>query len=193
MTRLGYLRVSSSGQNTERQLADLQLDKIFEDYASGKDTNRPQLKALLAQLRAKDKVYVHSMDRLARNLQDLLQLVEQITEVGASVTFVKENLTFDPDKENSPMSVLLLQLLGAVAQFERSLIKERQREGIAKAKERGVYKGRKPVPTKKLEEAIQLTSKGLSVVQAAKVVGIGKSSLYKYLATRHQQSQTTSF
>lgn len=182
MAKFGYVRVSSDGQNTERQLADLTLDRLFVDHASGKDTNRPELQNLLTHLRNGDEIYVHSMDRLARNLQDLLRLVEKITSAQATLVFVKENLTFSPDKESSPMAVLLLQLLGAVAQFERSLIKERQREGIEKAKARGAYKGRVPIDEAKLKEAIRLCETGTSVVKAAKYLGIGKSTLYNYIA-----------
>lgn len=182
MATFGYVRVSSCDQNTSRQLADLQLDRLFVDHASGKDTERPELGNLLTHLRKGDVVYVHSMDRLARNLQDLLSLVEQITNAQATLVFVKENITFTPDTESSPMNVLLLQLLGAVAQFERSLIKERQREGIARAKARGVYKGRIPVDNEKLKEALRLYDTGTSAVKAAAYLGIGKSTLYNYIA-----------
>lgn len=182
MAQFGYVRVSSDDQNTDRQLSELSLDRLFVDHASGKDTKRPELQNLLTHLRAGDVVYVHSMDRLARNLQDLLKLVEEITAKKANLVFVKENLTFKPDRDTSPMSMLLLQLLGAVAQFERSLIRERQREGITKAKTRGVYKGRTPVPEDKLKEGLRLFQTGTSVVKAASYVGIGKSTLYKYIA-----------
>lgn len=182
MAKFGYIRLSPNDQNTERQLADLQLDRLFVDHASGKDTNRPKLQNLLTHLRKGDVIYVHSMDRLARNLQDLLKLVEKITTAQATLIFVKENLTFSPDKKSSPMAVLLLQLLSAVAQFERILIKERQREGIEKAKARGAYKGRAPIAEDKLKEALRLYETGTSVVKAAQYLGIGKSTLYNYLA-----------
>src|SRR5664279_1395253 len=143
--RVGYIRVSSLDQNSERQLEGVKLDKIFTDKASGKDTARPQLQAALEYLREGDLLLVHSMDRLARNLDDLRRIVLDLTKKGVHVQFVKENLTFTG--EDSPMSNLLLSLLGAVAEFERSMIRERQREGIALAKEAGVYKGRKPTLT----------------------------------------------
>lgn len=133
MAIFSYVRVSSDGQSTERQLADLKLDRIFVDHASGKNTNRPELQNFLTHLRKGDVIYIHSMDRLAWNPQDLLKLVEKITSVQTTLIFVKENLTFSPGKESSPTAVLLLQLLGAVAQFERSLIKERQHEEHTKA------------------------------------------------------------
>src|SRR5271155_829688 len=139
--RVGYIRVSSVEQNTDRQLEGLQLDKVFTDRASGKDTKRPQLQACLDYIREGDELIVHSMDRLARNLDDLRRMVLDLTKKGVHVRFVKENLTFTG--EDSPMSHLLLSLLGAVAEFERSMIRERQRAGISLAKKAGVYKGRK--------------------------------------------------
>jgi DNA invertase Pin-like site-specific DNA recombinase len=140
--RVGYIRVSSLDQNTERQLEGVKLDKVFTDKASGKDTARPQLQAALEYLREGDLLLVHSMDRLARSVDDLRRLVLDLTKKGVHIQFVKENLTFTG--EDSAMSNLLLSLLGAVAEFERSMIRERQREGIALAKKAGVYKGRKP-------------------------------------------------
>ena len=140
--RVGYVRVSSVDQNTDRQLDGVQLDRCFTDKASGKDTKRPQLEALVSFVRQGDTVVVHSMDRLARNLDDLRKLVSTLTKRGIKVQFVNESLTFSG--EDSAMAMLLLSMLGAVAEFERSLIKERQREGIAIAKAKGVYLGRKP-------------------------------------------------
>ncbi|WP_130423048.1 recombinase family protein [Edaphobacter modestus] len=140
--RVGYRRVSALDQNTERQLEGVEVDKMFTDRASGKDTVRPQLQAALDYIREGDLLLVHSMDRLARNLDDLRKIVIDLTRKGVHVQFVKESLTFTG--EDSPMSTLLLSLLGAVAEFEQSMIRERQREGIALAKKAGVYKGRKP-------------------------------------------------
>lgn len=140
--RVGYIRVSSADQNTERQLDGVQLDKTFTDKASGKDTAWPQLQAALDYLREGDLFLVHSMDRLARSVDDLRKIVLDLTRRGVHVQFVKETLIFTG--EDSAMSNLLLSLLGAVAEFERSMIRERQREGIALAKKAGVYKGRKP-------------------------------------------------
>jgi DNA invertase Pin-like site-specific DNA recombinase len=126
--KIGYVRVSSLEQNETRQLEGEKLDRIFTDKASGKDTNRPQLQELLQFVREGDTVFVHSMDRLARNLDDLRQLVKKLTNKGICIYFVKEGLTFNG--EDSPMSNLLLSVMGAFAEFERALIKERQREGI---------------------------------------------------------------
>src|SRR5919202_3619121 len=139
--RIGYVRVSSYDQNADRQLEHLDVDRVFTDKASGKDAERPQLQALIAYAREGDTLVVHSMDRLARNVDDLRRLVQQQTKRGVKVQFIKEGLTFTGDA--SPMNDLMLSVLGAVAQFERDLIRERQRECIALAKQRGAYRGRK--------------------------------------------------
>ncbi|MGT1782157.1 recombinase family protein, partial [Enterobacter hormaechei subsp. xiangfangensis] len=133
--RIGYVRVSSFDQNPERQLEQIQVDKVFTDKASGKDTRRPELERLLAFVREGDTVVVHSMDRLARNLDDLRRLVQGLTQRGVRIEFLKEHLTFTG--EDSPMANLMLSVMGAFAEFERALIRERQREGIALAKQRG--------------------------------------------------------
>ena len=154
---LGYVRISSVDQNTERQLEGLRLNKTFTDKASGKDAKRPQLLALLDYARDGDTVLVHSMDRLARNLDDLRRIVQTLTGKGVQVQFLKEGLTFTG--EDSAMSQLLLSVMGAFAEFERALIRERQREGIALAKKKGIYKGRKKVldaaQTLKLRQRVQ--------------------------------------
>ena len=137
--RIGYIRVSSLDQNAERQLDGVDLDKRFTDKASGRDTKRPQLQNALEYLREGDVLVVHSMDRLARNLDDLRKIVLGLTGRGVSVEFEKEQLTFTG--EDSAMSNLLLSVMGAFAEFERSLIKERQREGIALAKRKGSTRG----------------------------------------------------
>jgi DNA invertase Pin-like site-specific DNA recombinase len=142
---VGFIRVSTLDQNTVRQLEGETLDRVFTDKASGKDQNRPELDALIQYVRDGDTVLVHSMDRLARNLDDLRAIVRRITEKKAQVRFVHENLTFTGD--DSPMATLMLSVMGAFAEFERSLIRERQREGIALAKARGVYKGRRKALT----------------------------------------------
>jgi DNA invertase Pin-like site-specific DNA recombinase len=138
--RIGYVRVSSYDQNPDRQL-ELDVERIFTDKASGKDAERPQLKALLSYAREGDTIVIHSMDRLARNVDDLRRIVLSETRRGVRMQFIKESLIFTGDE--SPMANLMLSVLGAVAQFERDLIRERQREGIALAKQRGAYTGRK--------------------------------------------------
>ena len=137
--RVGYVRVSTAEQNVDRQIADLRAGTTFIDHASGRDTQRPQLEAMLRFVRAGDCVVVHSMDRLARNLSDLRRIVEDLTGRSVRVEFVHEQLAFTG--EESPIATLMLSIMGAVAEFERALIRERQLEGIALAKSRGVYRG----------------------------------------------------
>lgn len=185
--RVGYIRVSSLDQNTERQLDGVDLDKTFTDRASGKDTARPQLQAALDYLREGDTLVVHSMDRLARNLDDLRRTVLGLTGRGVVVEFTREHLTFTG--EDSPLANLLLSMLGAVAQFERELIRERQREGIAIAVREGRYKGRKR--TLSAAQAAELRSRvasGEKKAALAKVFGISRQTLYTYLQTAGEAS-----
>ena len=180
---VGYLRVSSVDQNEVRQLEGLELDKTFTDKASGKDAKRPQLEHLLSFVREGDTVFCHSMDRLARNLDDLRRIVLGLTERGVHVVFVKENLTFTG--EDSPMSNLLLSVMGAFAQFERELIRERQREGIVIAKREGKYGGRKPSLTS--ERAVELRKRvaaGDSKAALAREFGISRDTLYRYVPVK---------
>lgn len=178
--RVGYVRVSSVDQNTERQLEGVKLDKVFTDQASGKDTKRPQLQAALEYLREGDLLLVHSMDRLARSVDDLRKIVLDLTKKGVHVQFIKENLTFTG--EDSPMSNLLLSLLGAVAEFERSMIRERQREGIELAKKAGVYKGRKPSLTPvEVAEIRKRVEGGEKKARLAAEYRISRQTLYSSL------------
>ncbi len=180
--RVGYVRVSSVDQNTVRQLDGIEVERIFTDKASGKDTARPKLDEMMSFVRAGDTVLVHSMDRLARNLDDLRHIVRMLTGKGVRVEFVKETLTFTG--EDSPMATLLLSVMGAFAEFERALILERQREGIAAAKQRGVYTGRKPALT--AEQAGELRERaaaGERKSSLAKEFGISRETVYSYLRT----------
>jgi DNA invertase Pin-like site-specific DNA recombinase len=182
MAQVGYIRVSSILQNTARQLDGVVLDRIFEDKASGKDTQRPQLTECLAFLRDGDTLHVHSMDRLARNLDDLRSMVKDLTGRGVIVKFEKEGLAFTG--ENSPMANLMLALIGAVAEFERSLILERQREGIAIAKAEGAYKGRKPaLNDERATELCRRVAGGEKKAALAREFGISRVTLDKYVAT----------
>jgi DNA invertase Pin-like site-specific DNA recombinase len=178
--RIGYVRVSSVDQHAARQLEQLHADKVFTDAASGKDTDRPQFLALLAYAREGDTIVVHSMDRLARNVDDLRRIVQQETRRGVRMEFVKENLTFTG--EDSPMANLMLSVLGAVAQFERDLIRERQREGIALAKQRGVYRGRKQaLSADQIKQMRARVKAGEKKAQVARDLGISRETLYQYL------------
>jgi DNA invertase Pin-like site-specific DNA recombinase len=180
--RIGYVRVSSFDQNPERQLENISLNKVFTDKASGKDTKRPELEALLAFAREGDTVVVHSMDRLARNLDDLRRLVQMLTKRGIWIEFVKEGLHFTG--EDSPMANLLLSVMGAFAEFERALIRERQREGIALAKKRGAYRGRKKaLSPEQVADLRQRAAAGDQKATLAREFGISRETLYQYLRT----------
>lgn len=177
---IGYVRVSSIDQNIDRQLDGLKLDKVFTDKCSGKDTKRPQLALMLEYAREDDTIIVHSMDRLARNLDDLRSIVQKLTKAKIKVKFVKENLEFSG--ENSPMANLLLSVMGAFAEFERALIKERQAEGIAIAKKAGKYKGRSKCLTEEQTAKIrQMVADRYKKTDIAKQFEISRDTLYRYL------------
>lgn len=179
--RVGYIRVSSVDQNTIRQLDGMTLDKTFTDKASGKDTNRRELKATLEYLRDGDVLVVHSIDRLARNLADLLAIVKGLNARGVAVEFCKENLSFSG--EDSPSSKLMLSVMGACAEFERSISKERQREGIFKAKQAGKYQGRKSTfKAPQLQEIRDRAAAGENKSALAREFGITRQTVYNFLA-----------
>jgi DNA invertase Pin-like site-specific DNA recombinase len=179
---VGYIRVSSFGQNTDRQLSDVALDKIFEEKASAKDANRPVLNDCLEYLREGDELHVHSIDRLARNLADLQTIINDLNGKGVSVVFHKENLTFTGSIEN-PMNKLMLQMMGAFAEFERNLIRERQREGIAQAQKKGVKIGRgRVLQDHQIEEIRCRVASGAIKGELAKEYEISRPTLYAALA-----------
>ncbi len=178
--RIGYIRVSTADQNTDRQLDGIPVDRAFMDKASGKDTSRPKLELLMSYARDGDTIVIHSMDRLARNLDDLRRLVAHFTGKGARVEFVKEGMTFTG--EDSPMSMLMLSMMGAFAEFERALILERQREGIAIAKAKGLYRGGKPKLTRSQADSLRKRAlAGESRAALAREFHISRSSVYEYL------------
>jgi DNA invertase Pin-like site-specific DNA recombinase len=179
--RVGYKRVSSLDQNTERQLDGEQLDRVFEDKASGKDANRPALLEAIKYVREGDTLVVHSMDRMARNTEDLLRLVRELNDKRVTVEFVKERLSFSGDSAD-PMAHLMMTMLAGFAQFERSMIRERQREGIAIAKTKGVYKGRKPsLDADQVEALKSRIASGEKKAVVARDLGISRETLYQYL------------
>lgn len=196
---VGYVRVSSSDQNTERQLDGIALDRIFTDKMTGSIKDRPHLQAMLDYVRYGDTVVVHSLDRLARSLEDLISIINQLNKKGVSFKSIKDNLTFD-GVNNSPMDKFFLHILGAVSELERALIRERQKEGIAKAKQRGVYKGRKPslTPEKQaiIEERLAQKEKDLESYKAisyqsiADEIGVSLATLNRYLAKRKKTTNT---
>jgi DNA invertase Pin-like site-specific DNA recombinase len=181
--RVGYVRVSSVDQNTARQLEGVQVDQTFTDRASGKDTNRPALKAAIDYLRDGDVLVAHSMDRLARNIGDLLHIVEKLNKRGVVVEFLKESLTFTGD--DSAMSKLMLTIMGGVAEFERAMIHERQMEGIALAKQAGKYTGRKSTMTAVQIQAIRdRAAAGENKSALAREFGITRQTIYNVAAAQ---------
>lgn len=178
--RIGYVRVSTIDQNEARQLEGIDLDKTFIDKISGHSTDRPALQEMLSYVRDGDIIIVHSMDRLARNLDDLRSIVKDLTNKQTRVKFIKESLEFKGD--DSPMSNLLLSVMGAFAEFERNIIKERQTEGIILAKKRGVYKGRKPslLPDQVVTLKDRISS-GEMKSKLAKEFNVSRETLYKYI------------
>lgn len=178
MTVVGYKRVSSAEQNLARQ--DLQgVEKVFEEKISGKSaSDRPALQEMLSWVRDGDQVVVWSIDRLARDLRDLQDIISTLTSKGVSISFVSENLTFSANQDD-PFAQLQLQMMGAFAQFERSIIKKRQAEGIAKAKVKGVYKGRKATIDR--DKVKGLRAEGLSTYKIAEQMGVSRMSVHRIL------------
>lgn len=182
MKNIAYVRVSSIDQNIARQQEAIEehikIDKWFIDKTSGKDKNRPKLNQMLEYVREDDTIYIHSLDRLARNTMDLLNIAKDLTEQGIKLHSLKDSFVFD----NTPTGKLLLTVLGAVAEFERAIAKERQLEGIAIAKKNNVYKGRKKIKINKklFEELYSDYKKGyITQVEFARRLNVSRSTLYR--------------
>lgn len=190
--QVGYIRVSSTEQNTERQLDGISLDKTFTEKASGGSRERPQLNAMLEYLREGDTVHVHSIDRLARNTNDLNEIVNSLNDRGITIIFHKENLIFSHDIAQSAMNKLMFQMLAAFAEFERSMLRERQREGINKAKAKGLYKGRKrKIDYVEIQKAMKV--EGATFRSVAKQFDVGVATVQRALkaaTTDHGTNQT---
>lgn len=183
MKKIAYIRVSTVDQNTDRQLDGMTFDKTFTEKASGANANRPELELMLDYIRDGDHVYVHAIDRLARSLVDLNVIVSKAIAKGATVHFETEQLVFDGSNENIHQT-LHFNMLGAFAQFERSLIKQRQMEGIAKAKERNAYAnvGRKNSLTdEQVVELRALKADGVKINDLIAQFGISRTSVYSYV------------
>jgi len=180
--KVGYIRVSSKEQNTIRQLDGIQLDKVFTDTTSGKNTDRPELQRMMEFVRDGDTVIVHSLDRFARNLVDLKTMVNLLVDKGVTIEFKKEKLTFSKDNDDKSMSTLFLSVLGAFAEFERELIRERQREGIEHAKKLGKYKGRKVCLTdEQIVEIKNMVKERYKITDIAKKYKVSRATIYKYV------------
>ncbi|RPE77646.1 MULTISPECIES: recombinase family protein [unclassified Frondihabitans] len=181
---VAYVRVSSTDQNLHRQLESIgPVDRVFEEKVSGGSrTDRTALAECIRYVRDGDVVRVASMDRLARSLRDLRDIVDEIARKGATVVFVKEQQTYGRDAEDA-MGQLMLNLLGAFAEFERSLIRERQAEGIRIAKAAGKYLGRaKKLTTEQVTEARELVATGVPKTVVARTLGVDRATLYRALA-----------
>lgn len=176
---IGYIRVSSEGQNTDRQLDSVALDKKFIDKISGASKDRPQLNACLAYIRQGDTLHIHSIDRLARSLRDLQELVDGLVQRGITIIFHTERLTFT--NEENPVSTMMLQMLGMIAQFERTLTRKRQREGIDIAKSKGKHLGRPTIDYTRRNEAIELSKQGNNISQISRAMKLSRASIYKLL------------
>lgn len=178
--RVGYKRVSTIDQNSDRQLEGTEVDKLFIDKCSGKDMKRPKLEEMLQFLREGDSLFVHSMDRMARNLRDLKKMIDDLLEKGVQISFLKEGLTFNNVK--TPIADLMLGIIGSIAEFEYNLIRERQLEGIALAKKRGAYTGRKhALNHEQVKELQQMFLSGFHKNKIAKHFKISRETVYKYL------------
>ena len=175
---IGYIRISTTDQNTARQevlMRELGVDNVFIDRISGKNTNRPELLRMINFVREGDTVIVESISRFARNTRDLLDLVEKLTE--KNVEFVSKKEAIDT---TTPTGKFMLTVFGAVAELEREYILQRQREGIAVAKENGVYKGRKPIERPEFDTVVSLWRNGnITAVEAMKRLDMKPSTFYR--------------
>lgn len=179
--RVAYRRVSTTDQNLDRQLVDQpDTEKVFEDKLTGASRERPGLKEMIAFCREGDCVLVHSLDRLGRDIRDLLNIVEELNDKGVAVEFVSERLKFSKT-DDDPLARLQLHMLAAFAQWERNISKARQAEGIARAKARNPekYQGR-PVSID-VNRLRDLKADGFGATAIAKELGIGRASVYRHL------------
>ena len=175
--KVGYRRVSTLEQSLDRQ--DLgECHRVFEEKQSAGAANRPALQELLSFVRSGDEVVVHSIDRLARNLIDLQNIIQELNDKGVTIRFLSENLSFS-GSGGCAFQTLQMQMIGAFAQFERTIIRKRQAEGIAKAKQRGVYSQRKKSVNP--DKVRQLFQDGMSKAAIAKHLNISRMSVYRSL------------
>ena len=178
--RIGYIRVSTAQQNTDRQLEGIAVDRTFLEKVSAKDANRPEFEEMMKFLRDGDTLIVHSMDRLCRNLEDLRRTIRELTSKKVKVQFIKENLIFTGD--DSPMNMMLLNVMGAFAELERALMLERQREGIAIAKAAGKYRGGRPkLSNEQIADLKARVAQGVPKSRVAKDFKITRETVYQYL------------
>jgi DNA invertase Pin-like site-specific DNA recombinase len=185
LMNIGYMRVSSKDQTTARQLEGIELDEVFEDKVSGVVRERPQLDICLKACRKGDTLHIHSVDRLARSLRDVLEILELLMAKGVTVIFHTERLTFSSDTDN-PYHTFMLQLLGSVAQLERTISKGRQKEGIAQAKAKGTRSGKpfgkQPLDPSLKPKAIALFNEGMNITLIAQTLKVSRGSVYNLLS-----------
>lgn len=176
--KIGYIRVSTIEQNTIRQeilMQELGVDEVYIDHMSGKNLNRPELQKMMEYVRRGDTVIVESISRFARNTRDLLELVERLTEKG--VEFVSKKEAIDT---TTPTGKFMLTIFGAVAELEREYILQRQREGIAIAKEQGKYTGRKATQPPDFERVVDQWHQGkITAVEAMRTLKMSKTTFYR--------------
>lgn len=185
---IAYVRVSTIDQNEGRQIEALKarnIDKWYTEKVSAKDTNRPQLKEMLEYAREGDTIFIHDFSRLARSTKDLLDIVELLNEKGVHLVSNKENID-----TSTPTGKLMLTMIGAIAEFERTNLLERQREGIALAVKEGKYKGRREVKVDHFEEEYKrYKNRELNKVQLAAALGITRPTLDKLIKKYEQEQQ----
>ncbi len=176
--KIGYIRISTADQNIARQevlMQELEVDEVYIDRISGKNTDRPELKRMMNYVRHGDTVIVESISRFARNTRDLLDLVEKLNE--KQVEFISKKEAIDT---TTPTGKFMLTVFGAVAELEREYILQRQKEGIAIAKENGVYKGRKPIERPEFRAVVSLWKNGgITAVEAMKRLDMKSSTFYR--------------
>ncbi len=187
--KVGYIRVSSAEQNVERQLESITLDKVFLERRSGKNLrDRVILEECLDYLREGDVLYVHSIDRLARNLLDLQQIIQRVLDKKASIEFVSERLVFT--QQEDPFAELTLHLLGAFAEFERKIIKLRQREGIDAARARGKHVGRPMMSAATRQAILSLHAQGLPKAQIAHQAKVSRQTVYRVIQAAMEETES---
>ncbi len=177
--KIGYVRVSTIDQNPDRQLEGIELDKKFIDYASAKNgAKKPEFEKMMSFIREGDHVIVHSIDRIARSLMNLLEIIKELNSKNISIEFKKENMVFSYDKVDARAN-LLLNMMGAFAEFEYALISERRREGIEIARSQNKYKREyKLTPEQQKEISIQI-SQHVPVAKLAIQYGVSRPTIYK--------------